>query len=88
MAMSHQAADRDGPAHRRRGLLPVGEAGEHGLDHFVEGQSAADVQLGGEPDLGVDDVIGGQILHTFGSDPMQGRWCRLVTATVWANGSR
>ncbi len=66
-----QAAHRDGPAGAGRGAFTVDEPGQHGVDHLVERQPAVDVQFGGEPDLGVDDVVGGQILHAFIGDAVQ-----------------
>ena len=53
------------------GLLPVGETGEHRVDDGVQGQSAVDVQLRCEPDLGVDDVVGDQVLDALVGDPVQ-----------------
>ena len=67
----HQAPHHDRPAAGRRGLLAVGESGQHRLDHLVERQSAAQVQLGREPDLRVDDIVGGEILHAFHGNPVQ-----------------
>ena len=54
-----------------RGLLPVGEAGQHGVDDGVQRQTRGDVQFGGEPHLGVDHIVGRQILGAFGGDPVQ-----------------
>ena len=53
------------------GLLTVGEPGQHRVDHRVERQPAVDVQFGGEPDLGVDDGVGGQVLDAFERHPVQ-----------------
>ena len=44
---------------------------EHGLDHLVQAQPAGHVQLGGEPDLGVDHPVGGQVLGALGGHPDQ-----------------
>ena len=54
-----------------RRLLPVGEPGQHRVDDRVERQPAVDVQLGGEPDLGVDHRVGGQVLDAFEGHPVQ-----------------
>ena len=71
-----------------RSRLPVGEAGDHGVDHLVERQAAGQVQLGREADLGVDDAVGGEVLGALGGHP--GRWPRRVciTPTVCWNVSR
>src|SRR4029077_12699442 len=53
------------------GLLAIGEAGQYGVDDGVERQPAVDVQLGCEPDLGVDDVVGRQVVDTLVGDPVQ-----------------
>ena len=52
-------------------LLPVGEAGQHRVDDRVERQPAVDVQLGGEPDLGVDHGVGGQVLDALEGHAVQ-----------------
>ena len=52
-----QRADRDPPV-----LAAVPEAFDDGMDHLVEGQAEVSVQLRGEPDLGVDDAVGGEVL--------------------------
>jgi hypothetical protein len=49
----------------------VGEAVKHRPHHLVEGQPALGVQLGGEPHLGVDDPVGGQVLGALPGDPAQ-----------------
>ena len=56
---------------RAGGLLSVGEAGQHRVDHRVQRKPAVDVQFGREPDLGVHDVVGGQILHALDGHPVQ-----------------
>ena len=38
----------------------------------VQAQPAGQVQLGGEPDLRVDDAVGGEVLGALGRDPDQG----------------
>ena len=52
-------------------LLAVGEAGEHRVDDRVQRQPAVDVQLGREPDLGVDDGVGGEVLDALEGHPVQ-----------------
>ena len=47
------------------------EALQHGLDDLVQAQPAGQVQLGGEPDLGVDHAVGGQVLGALGGHPDQ-----------------
>ncbi len=66
-----QAADPD-PATGLGG--PPGaqpEALQHRLHHRFQRQALLDVQLGGEPDLGVDDAVGGQVLGALGGHPDQ-----------------
>ena len=66
-----QAAHRDGAALGARGLLPVGETGQHGVHHRVQRQATIDVQFGREPDLGVHHVVGGQVFDTLVRHPVQ-----------------
>ncbi len=66
-----QAAHGDAATLGAGGLLAVGEAGQHGVDDRVERQPAVDVQFGCEPDLGVDDVVGRQVLDALVGDPVQ-----------------
>jgi len=47
------------------------ETGEDGLDHLVQAEPASQMKLGGEPHLGVDDPVGGQVLGALGGDPGQ-----------------
>jgi hypothetical protein len=51
------------------------EPRQHRLDHLIEAQSPFDMQLGSEPDLGVDDAVRGQVLSAFGGDPDQRLRC-------------
>ena len=53
------------------GLLAVGEAGQHRVDHRVQRQPAVDVQFRGEPDLGVHHVVGGQVFDALVGHPVQ-----------------
>ena len=41
-----QAAHRDGVALAAGGLLAIGEAGKHGVDHLIEGETAVDMRSG------------------------------------------
>ena len=43
---------------------------EHRVHHLVERQALLGVQLRGEPDLGVDDAVGGEILGALEGDPL------------------
>ena len=54
---------------------PEAEPLQHRLDHLIEAQSPVDMQLGSEPDLGVDDAVRGQVLSAFGGDPDQRLRC-------------
>ena len=69
----HQAPHHNRPAGARRGLLPVGESGQHRRYHLVQRQPALGVQLGREPHLRVDDVVGGEVDHALEGDSVQGR---------------
>ena len=64
-----QRAHADLVAGLGRGGLAVPEAVEHRLDDLVEGEAAGHVQLGGEPDLGVDHAVGGEVLGALGGHP-------------------
>ncbi len=70
-----QAAHRDGAALAAGGLLAVGEPGQHRVDHRIEREPAVDVQFGGETDLGVDDVVIGQVLDALVGHPVQRLRC-------------
>ncbi len=67
----HQQSHHDRPARCRTSLLAVGEPGQHGVDDLVEGHAAVDVQLGSEPDLGVDHRVLGQVLYALVRHPVQ-----------------
>jgi len=49
----------------------LAETLEDGLDHLVQAQPALGVQLGREPDLGVDHPVGGQVLGALRGHPPQ-----------------
>ena len=66
-----QAAHRDGASVGADGLLAVGEPGQHRVDDVVERQPFVDVQFRREPDLGVDHVVGGQVLDALVGHPVQ-----------------
>ena len=57
-----QRPDHDAPAGVTGLRHPGAEAGQHGLDDTLQGQSRLGVQLRGEADLGVDDPVAGQVL--------------------------
>ena len=63
------------PALGAGGLLAVGEAGQHRVDHRVQRQPPIDVQFGREPDLGVHDVVGRQVLDALVGHPVQRLRC-------------
>ena len=67
----NQAAHGDRAALAAGGLLAVGEAGQHRVDDRVQRQVPVDVQLGGEPDLGVHHVVGGQVFDALVGHPVQ-----------------
>src|SRR6478752_2146557 len=67
----HQATHGDRAPFGAGGLLSVGEARQHRVHHRVKRKPAVDVQFGCEPDLGVHDVVGGQILHALDGHPIQ-----------------
>ena len=47
------------------------EPGQGGLHDLVQGHARLEVQLGGEPDLGVHDAIGGEVLDALGRHPLE-----------------
>ena len=57
------------------GDAPPGAAAPESLQHrvhdLVEAEPAGDVQLRGEPHLGIDDAVGGEILRALGRHPDQ-----------------
>ena len=48
----------------------AGEAGEHGVEHLGDREPVLDVELGREPDLGVHDAVGGEVLGALGGDAL------------------
>ena len=66
-----QAADPRRPAVLRRARGAGGEALQHRGDDLVEVEAPLGVQLRGEPDLGVDDSVGRQVLGALGRDAVQ-----------------
>ena len=66
-----QRADPDPVTVRGRPRRPLGEPGQHRVHDLVEGQPLLDVQLGREPDLGVDHPVRGEVLGALGGDPLQ-----------------
>ena len=66
-----QRADADSEARRPCGHRARRETIQNGLNHLVEVQALFDVQLRGEPHLGIDHPVRGQILHALGRDPDQ-----------------
>lgn len=57
-------------AHLRRGL-PRLESEQDLFHHLVEGQPLFEVLLRGEPDLGVDHAVGGEVLGAFTGDAFE-----------------
>ncbi len=66
-----QTTHHDGTPGGGRRLLSVGESRQHGVDHRVERQAPVDVQLRGEPHLGVDHRVRGQVFHAFVGNAVQ-----------------
>jgi hypothetical protein len=67
-----QRADADLLPQGGRPPRARGEPGQHRLDHGVERQAALQVLLGREPDLGVDDAVGREVLGALGRHPHEG----------------
>ena len=70
MAVSRARTRIDVPG-RLGGDRPGGEPVEHRLHHLVKVKTLLHMQFRREPDLRVDDTVGGQILHAFRGDPDQ-----------------
>ena len=50
---------------------PAAKPSQHRVDDLVEGHPAVDVQLGGEPHLGIDHRVGGQVFDAFVGDAVE-----------------
>ena len=70
---AHRAADRvdgDRPAVGGGVGLAASETARDGVDDRVEREPGGDVQLGREPDLGVDHAVGGEVDRRLVGDPL------------------
>src|SRR6202035_4329520 len=47
------------------------DAFDHGFDDLVGSEAPLEVQLGREPNFGVDDAVGRQVLNAFSRHPAQ-----------------
>ncbi len=72
--MVHSRADHpDGEVGSRR---TGGEANEHGIDDLVKAETLFGVEFGREPDLGIDDAVGGEVFGALTGN-LRGRRCGL-----------
>ena len=71
----YQTPHHDRPADGGSSPLPRGESGQHRHHHVVQRKPARGMQLGRKADLGVDDVIGGEVGHALEGDPVQRLGC-------------
>ena len=50
---------------------PRSKPEQHGVEHFLQREPGLDVQLGGEPHLGVHDAVGGEVLGALVRHPLE-----------------